>query len=192
MSLTLLLFVPVVLALLILLGWALRNPGQRRALRVEPASLEQPGPRHSIYLALVRQALSPKDIEFLATQGSPSLAQRVHKERRKVALAYLEELRKDFQRLLRLARVVASLSPEVGAGQEFERVRLSFRFSCRLQFIRVGLYSGLLVLPQLDGLSQMVSELAVRMEAALKELGERAIMAAKLASSPDQGGVDIA
>jgi hypothetical protein len=188
---TFILFVSIVVALLILLAWALRNPEQRKTLKIEPASLEQAGPRHSTYLSLIRQALSPTDLEFLATRGSPGLARRARKERRRVALSYLDELRNDFQRLLRLARVVASLSPEVGAAQEFERLRLSFRFSCRYQMVRVGLYSGLLVLPQLSGLSQMVSELAVRMETAMKELGERAILAAKLASSPDQRGVDI-
>ena len=192
MNITFILFVSIVVALLILLVWALRNPAQRGSLKVEPASLEQPRPRHATYLPLIRQALSPTDIEFLATRGSPNLARRARKERRAVALSYLDELRNDFQRLLRLARVVASLSPEVGAGQEFERVRLSLRFSCRCQMIRLELYSGFLVLPQLDGLSQMVSELAVRMEAAMKELGERAALAVKLASSSDQRGVDIA
>jgi hypothetical protein len=189
---TFILFVSIVLALLILLAWALRNPERRRASRVEPASLEQPGPRHATYLPLIRQALSPADLEFLAARGSPSLARRVRKERRRVALSYLNELRNDFQRLLRLARVIASLSPEVGAAQEWERLRLSFRFSFRYQIVRAGLYCGLLVLPQLSGLSQIVSELAFRMETAMKELGERAVLAAKLASSSDHRAVDIA
>jgi hypothetical protein len=189
---TFILFVPIVVALLILLAWALRKPEPRNALRVKPASLEQPGPRHATYLSLIRQALSPADLEFLAARGSPSLARRARKERRQVALSYLKELRNDFQRLLRLAQVIASLSPEVGAAQEWERLRLSFRFSCRYQIVRVGLYSGLLVLPQLNGLSQVVSELAFRMETAMKELGERAVLAAKLASSPDGSGVDVA
>jgi hypothetical protein len=40
-------------------------------------------------------------------------------------------------------------------------------------------------------LSHMVSELAVRMESSLKELGERAALAAKT-SSLDGGGVGVA
>jgi hypothetical protein len=191
-NLTFILFFLIVAALLALLAWALRNPTKRMQLGVASASLEQTGRRHATYLPLIRQALSPADLEFLAARGSPRLARRARKERRRVALSYLGELRSDFQRLLRLARVVASLSPEVGAAQELERVRLSFRFSCRCQMVRAALYSGLLVLPQLSGLSQMVSELAVRMETAMKELGERAALAAKLASSPDGRGVDIA
>jgi hypothetical protein len=191
-NLTFIFFVPIVVALLILLVWALRKPESRNAWKVEPGSLEQPRPRHATYLSLIRQALSPADLEFLAARGSPVLARRVRKERRRVALSYLKELRNDFQRLLRLAQVIASLSPEVGAAQEWERLRLSLRFSFRYQIVWAGLYSGLLVLPQLSGLSQLVSELAFRMETAMKELGERAVLAAKLASSSDGSGVDIA
>lgn len=193
MIFTLFVYAGIVFVLLLLLVWTLRTPRKPPARKYDPASLEQTGRRHATYLALLRQALSRADIEFLAVRGSAQLALRVRKERRKVALLYLAQLRDDFQRLLRLARVVASLSPEVGAAQEFERFRLSLHFSCRYQIVRAGLYSGLLVLPQLSGLSQVVSELAVRMESAMKDLGERAALAAKLASSaPDERGVDIA
>jgi hypothetical protein len=132
------------------------------------------------------------DFGFLASHGSPTLLRRARKERRHVALAYLAALHDDFQRLLRLAQVVALLSPDVGAAQEFERARLSAQFSLRYQMVRAGLYAGLLSLPRLDALSHMVSELASRMEMALKELGERAALAAKAASPLDGRSVDIA
>jgi hypothetical protein len=184
-------FFPIVAALLILLLWALRSPSKRKALSVDPASLEQAGRRHATYLPLIRQALSPSDFAFLASRGSPELARRASKERRRIALSYLAELRDDFQRLLRLARVVAALSPKVGAAQEWERLILSLEFSWRYQMVRAGLYSDLLALPKLNALSLMVSELAVRMEAAMKELGERAAMGAQLTSTLDRRGVDI-
>jgi argininosuccinate lyase len=44
-------------------------------------------------------------------------------------------------------------------------------------------------LPQLDGLGDMVSGLSVRMEEAMKELGERAALAAELASSLNRRGL---
>ena len=77
-------------------------------------------------------------------------------------------------------------------GPISERARLSAQFSLRYQMVRAGLYDGLLSLPRLDALSHMVSELAVRMETAMKELGERAALAAKLASSLDGRNVDVA
>jgi hypothetical protein len=57
--------------------------------------------------------------------------------------------------------------------------------------VLLGLNAGLLLFPQLCGLSQMVSELAVRMELAMKELGQRAAVAAELASTLDRRGLDV-
>src|ERR1700730_7297861 len=185
-------FFLIVAALLIVLLWALRSPKKRKALSVDLTCLEQTGRRHATYLPLIRQALSPADFLFLSSRGSPELARRASKERRRIALSYLAELRDDFHRLLRLARVVAALSPEVGAVQELERLRLGLEFSWRYQMVRAGLYSDLRAFPRLNELSLMVSNLAVRMEAAMKELGERAAIAAELTSALDRRGVDIA
>jgi hypothetical protein len=110
----------------------------------------------------------------------------LRKERRHIAVIYLPTIQDDFSRLLRLARVIAVLSPRVRTVQEWERLRLSIQFYLRYEVVRLALAIGGAPLPQLSGLSQMVSELAVRMETAMKELGERAALAAELASSLDQ------
>jgi hypothetical protein len=136
--------------------------------------------------------MSEEDFEFLAARGPVRLVRRAHKERQRIALLYLADLRADFQRLLRLAKVIAVLSPEVAASHEFERLRLSIRFSWRYHMVLLGLHSSLLLLPQLNGLSQIVSELAFRMESAMKELGERAAVAAELASTLNRRGLDVA
>jgi hypothetical protein len=130
-------------------------------------------------------------MEFLARRGSPQIVRRVRRERRNVALLYLTQLREDFQRLLRLARAVAALSPAVGSRQELERLWLSLEFSWRYRMIRAGFYYGLLPVPQLNSLSHMVSQLAVQMETSMKELGERAAMAVQMASTLDGNGMDV-
>jgi hypothetical protein len=183
-------FVPIVAVLLLLLAWAVRTPHRDLRRRFDLASLEESGRRHATYFALIRQASSPADIKFLIQKGSPEIARRVRKDRRRIALLYLSQLRDDFQRLLRVARAVAALSPKVGTRQELERFWLSLEFSWRYQMIRTGFYYGFLPVPQLNTLSHMVSDLAVRMETSMKELGERAAMAAKIASSFDGSGVD--
>ena len=73
------------------------------------------------------------------------------------------------------------LSPELVAVQEFERIRLTATFTFRYGLIRIKLLAGLAPVPQLDGLSCLISGLSVRMETAMKELGERAALAAELA-----------
>ena len=191
MNSTLLLFFGIVAVLLVLLGWALRTPRKRSVHQFDLASLEQSGRRHATYFAPIQQALSPADIEFLSSRGSPRIARRVKKERRRVLFVYLRALRNDFRCLLHLARALAVVSPEVGTAQELERLRLAALFSCRYQIVLLTLRAGWLAPPQVGGLSQVVSELAVQMEVAIKELGERAMLAGKLGSSLNGGGLDI-
>jgi hypothetical protein len=153
--------------------------------------LEQRGQRHTNHLPQIRQALAPEDYEFLSKQAPGDVLRRVRRERRGAVLAYLAALRGDFQSLLHMARVIAVLSPQVIALQEFERLRLTAQFAWRYELIRWKLLMGLAPTTQLAGLSDLVSGLSVRMEAALKELGERAAAAAELASSIDRRGLDV-
>jgi hypothetical protein len=189
---TLFIFVAVIM-LLALLFLALGGPRRDRQAGVSSIGpIEEPARPHATYFGVIRQAMSEEDFNFLATRGSLCLVRRTHKERQRIAMLYLRDLRDDFQRLLRLARVIAVLSPEVAASHEFERLRLIIRFSWRYRMVWLGLYAGLLFLPQLSGLSVMVSELAFRMEGAMKELGERAAVAAELASTLNGRGLDVA
>lgn len=179
--------------LVMLLAWAVRSPrddSRTGATCLEP--IEEPARQHATYFGLIRQAMSHEDFEFLAARGPFHLVRRTHQERRRIALLYLENLRTDFQRLLRLAKIIAVLSPEIAASYEFERLRLTIRFGWRYRIVLLGLYAGHLLMPQLSGLSQVVSELAFRMESAMHELGERATVAAELASTLNRSRLDTA
>jgi len=179
-------YIAAVALLLILLLWALRAPRQKTTgARDESALFGQSGRHHATYLPLIRQMLSPGDLVFVAARGFPELFHHVRKERRRVALSYLTALREDFAGLLRLAAVVAAMSPDLAPAQETERMWLNVQFECRYQMLRIALYMGVYPQRRLDALSSVVSELAVRMETAISEFGERATMAAKLASSLD-------
>ena len=191
MSVTFLLLIAFAVLMLLLLVWVLRDPRKQAKPDSDPESSEEFGQRHVGYFSQVRQALAAEDFAFLASRGSPQLARRIRGERRKIALAYLACLRGDFLRLWRLARVIASMSPEVGVGQELARLRLGLIFSFRYEMIRVKIVFGLSPLPDLGSLSDVVSRLSIRLETAMKNLGERAALAAKLSSSLDNGqGLD--
>lgn len=151
---------------------------------------EEYGCRHVTYFPQVRQALAAEDFDFLASRGFRGLARKLHKERRKIALAYLSCLHDDFLRLWRLGRVVASMSSQVGMAQEFARLRLGLVFSLRYELIRIQFLCGFAPLPGLGFLSEAVSRQAIRLETAMNELGERAALAAKLASTLDRRGLD--
>jgi hypothetical protein len=190
-SLTLLFFFGIVAGLLLLLAWALRGPRAQTKPGAISQAFDRSGKLHVNHLPQIRQALETEDYKFLGEKGGSALQRRVQRERRDVALAYLSALRLEFEDLLRMARIIAKLSPEIVALQEFERLRLTAKFMWRYEMIRVKLRVGFVSLPQLDALGNMISGLSVRLEAAIKELGERAALAAELASPPDRRGVGL-
>lgn len=183
MSFTLLLIIGIGIGLLLVLAWVLRGPSNRMGPTADAGTFEETDRNHITYFPQVQQALAKDDYVFLTSKGSTKLTRRVRRERRKIALAYLAFLRQDFQKLLQQAKIIARLSPKLAAGHEFERVRLSAKFSIRYQMIRMKLLLGLSPLPEMGSLSQVVSGLTIRLEAAMRELGERAALASELASS---------
>ena len=189
MSLSAYAFFGLVGILLLLFVWAARKSGkQERTAR----ALEECGRGHVGHLPQIRQALAEADSLYISEKASAFAVRRVRQERRRVALAYLSAVREDFQSLLRMAKVIARLSPEVVALHEFERVRLTIAFAWHYQMVRLQLRAGLMPVPGLDGLSDLVSGLSVRMETAMNELGERAALAAEMASSLDGRGPRVA
>ena len=177
--------------LLVVLVWVLRDPRKLNKPDDDLASNEEWGQRHVAYFPQVRQAIDRKDFEFLALRGLPKLTKRVRKERRRIALAYLACIRADFLKLWRLARVIAAMSPQVGAAEEFARLRMGLAFSLRYEIIRIKFFFGIAPLPELGSLSEVVSRLSVRLETAMKSLGESAALASKLTSSLHDGsGLD--
>jgi hypothetical protein len=177
-----------ILALVLLLWWSLRGkPGQRAA----PRQVEERATSHVQYIPQVQQAFSSEDYHFLLRRGGPNLARGTERERRKVATAFLVALRGEFKQLLRLARVIAALSPEVAPLQEAERLRLAIAFECRWQLMRAEVRLGATPLRELRGLSDAVSRLSVQMETAMKELGERAALATEMMSAVEGRDVHL-
>jgi hypothetical protein len=89
-----------------------------------------------------------------------------------------------------LARVIASMSQQLGMTQELQRLQLGLMFSWRYEMIRIQFLLGFAPLPEMSALSEVISSLSVRLETAMKDIGERAALAAKLASSLDGRGVN--
>jgi hypothetical protein len=189
-SFPLLLLFGFAVLLLVLLGWVLRAPTRLAKSPADPVLADEADRRNVTYFPQVKQALATDDFAFLASRGLPLLARRVRKERRRIALAYLESLRNDFLKLWGLARVIASLSPEVGVAQEVARLRLGLTFALRYEMVRITFLLGLAPLPALGSLSEVVGRLAIRLEATMRDLGERSALAAQLASSLDRRGLD--
>ena len=110
----------------------------------------------------------------------------MRRERKQVALGYLAALREELVRLLRTAKIIASLSPKVAPKQELERVLLAANFLWRYRLIRLSVWAGFAPLPQINDLGNLLSGYSVHLEEAMKEMGERAAMVAEMVSSPDR------
>lgn len=175
--------------LLLLLIWSLRKPRRSAAAQRGMSLPDECGSRHTSYLPQIQQALAVADYDYVSQRGSRELFRRFRKERRRTTLAYLAGLREDFQNLLGLARIIAVLSPEVAALQEFEKLRLTCQFRWRFEWLRLEIWLGHARLVDVSNLANVVSGLSVRMQKAIKELGERAALASKLGSSLDGRGV---
>jgi hypothetical protein len=191
LNLALILLVGFVAALLLSLAWALRGPGKLTKSGTGSNALEANDRPHVSFLPHIRQALDISDYEFLAEKSTPMVQRRVRRERQDVALVYLSALRLEFQDLLRMARIIAGLSPEIVVVQEFERLRLTVKFMWRYELIRMKLRLGFAPLQQLDRLGNLISGLGVRLEIAVKELGERAALVAESTSPRDRRGMGL-
>ena len=174
MSWTVLSFVVLVGLLLAILAWSLRESPEDSPARMKLV-LGTGSPVHNaLYYPQVRQAFSEEDLNYLQERGSPQLARRARAERRRVALEYVKAIHQDFRSLLQIARVLATLSPKVVAGQEAERFRLAVEFELRYHFVRLMLLAGISPQWQLLKIVQTVGTLSARLDAAILEMGERA------------------
>jgi len=161
----------LIACLLTLLVWAAGN----RAAAPKPMQSEigklSLACKHVVNLPQIRQALAPADFSYLAKKSGPRTAQRVDKERRRIALRYLCGLREDFEQLMHAAQVVASLSPEVEAKEEWKRLRLGVEFRIKYQLARAKFALGAPGFPGLERLAQLVSSLAMDLERAVAGIG---------------------
>jgi hypothetical protein len=183
-------FLAIVGILLVLFVWSLRRPKKFVPSPELPFPMTQDLQSSPVsHLPQVRRALAPADFEFASKRIPRDSLRQMRRERRQVTLAYLSALRAEMDQLLRTARVIAALSPEVAAGQELERVLLMVNFLWRYRMIRMTVWAGFAPLPQLSDLSNLLSGYSVRLEEAMKEMGERAALVAEMVSSPDRGRI---
>jgi len=105
-------------------------------------NLESLQARNARHFPQVRLALSPADEEFISRRLPPHSAARVRRERRRVLLHYTRGIAEDFAHLDRMARMIASLSPNVRRRDEWERLVLEVRFRVTYRLAVLRLTAG--------------------------------------------------
>jgi hypothetical protein len=178
MSLPVILLVLFAILLVVLLSWALRPSahGPRPALDTFEALLQS---RHSSRMSHILQALQPQDTEYLRSVGQVVLMQTIRRQRRVIALNYLQQLQEEFELLLEISRVLAVMSPEVIAMEEMERWKLSLAFAANCAFLKWKLRLGLQPFSGFALLSDMATSFAHSLEAATARIAESTVRSAE-------------
>jgi hypothetical protein len=172
-GLFLILFVLGLLGVLALAG----RPARPGSFSMEATLATLSSPTHTSHLSPVLQALRAEDAQFLTTLGRPELAERLVKQRKKVALMYLQALQDEFECLLAAAKTLAVMSPQLLPMEEFERLKLSIRFALLCFYVRLKLRFGLPYQGGFDMLSHMAVRITMALEGATTGAVERAAAA---------------
>jgi len=140
-------FVMCGMAALIGAAYALLHPLHAEAnlgpkARANPETLTI---RHCQHFAQMRRTIDAADFEFVLLHLPAARCRQLRQERRKVLRKYLDGIADDFARLDQLARIVASLSPEIDKGQELQRIQaeVAFRVYYRVAAFRLWTGSGI-------------------------------------------------
>lgn len=187
MSWSILILVIFALALAGMLLLALRSP-KRRMHSVDELLAAIDGPRQLNRMPQISQALEAEDLEFLRERGRTELAERIGRERKKIALSYLDCLQEDFETLLEASRFLAAISPKAEAMKELDRLKLGIRFRVCSVYMRWSLRLGLEPWLALEALSRMAGRVAHQLELSVAQVGELAALAAPLDSLLDERG----
>ncbi len=188
MNLMLVSFIAAAVILVGLLLWAIR-PAEIKFRSTEEVFETLSAPRHYYRLPQILQALQTKDTEFLRERGHPELCERVRAERKGIALEFVSLLEKDYQTLIEASRVLAAMTPEVVAADEWQRFRLSLGFAWGCRLLRFRLRTSLRPWNGFARLSERAGQLSYRLELATTQIGERAAIASELPSLlEDRGG----
>ena len=176
MNLPLLLFIAFAVTLVVLLAWAVRPP-KKIALSIDQVFDAVSERRHYARLPQILQALRPEDAGFLRGTGHQQLATQLSRDRKRIALQYLNYLQDEYHLLLEVSRILAKISPQVSTLDEFQRFRLSLRFVLCCRFLRWRLLLGLPPWDAFGILSDMEGDITLQLEMATARIGERAAIA---------------
>jgi|HubBroStandDraft_6_1064221.scaffolds.fasta_scaffold616445_2 hypothetical protein len=178
MNIALLTFIAIALVLILLLAWAVRPP-KKVHLTVDDVFNALSEKRHYARLPQILQSLRYEDTDFLYARGHDEIADRLRRQRKRIALRYLNYLEDEYQLLLEASRILARIAPEVSPMDELQRFRLNVRFLFCCRYLRWRLRFGLQPWDIFGVLSDMEGDMTLWLEAAATRIGERAAFASE-------------
>jgi len=168
-----LMFMLAVALLLTLLWLLLGNRGPKTDAALAALEIRKFLPVHCRHFPQVQHALRSKDEEFILRRAPRQLVKRWRAERRQVVQLYIRGLAQDFRGLEQLARLIATLSPELEKKQEWEWLWLGiqFRMLYHLTLLRFALHTR--PSDELVRLTELLTGLAAGLEHSIDLLTPR-------------------
>jgi hypothetical protein len=185
MTPSLILFIAVAVALVLVLAWAARPP-KSKILNVQEVFRILAEQRHYVRLPQILQALQEEDTEYLRQRGHAVLLNQVRRERKQIAIRYLDYLEEEFQVLIEASRILVKLAPQLTTLRELDRLKKNLQFAWCCKYLRLRLRLGMQPWDAFNTISDMAGAMTLQLEAAMAQLGEKAM--AGEGSLPLKGG----
>jgi hypothetical protein len=186
MTPSLILFIAVAVALVLVLAWVARPP-KSKILNVEEVFRILAEERHYARLPQILQALQEEDTEYLRQRGHAVLVNHVRRERKQIVIRYLDYLEEEFRVLIEASRILAKLAPQLTTLRELDRLKKNLQFAWCCKYLRLRLRLGMQPWDAFNTISDMAGAMTLQLEAAMAQLGEKAMAGGSL-SLPLKGG----
>jgi hypothetical protein len=185
MTLTLILFIVFAVVLILILWWA-ASPSRSAPLTPDEVLERLSEERHYARMPQILQCLREEDTNFIGERGHKALLTRMRAERQSIALRYLSYLEDEYRVLQECFRILATMSPELPARREFERLQQNLKFTWNCTYLRWRIRLGMQPWDLFGTLGDMAGTLTLQLEAATARLGEQALLSGETNLVADQ------
>ena len=166
-----LLFAYLIPFLLLGMAWIFGRPLTQETSLNPGETIEDLFPLHTQYFPQLRQSLDSADARYIRRRVSKEEERLWSADRKQIVRDYLTGLAGDFARVLHLASIQDSLSPNLSRRDAVKRYWLAMRFRFLYRVISVWMSAGgPKVLRQIACLTGYVGSLSALEEAAMRRL----------------------
>ncbi|MHB8412874.1 MAG: hypothetical protein ACYDDI_13140 [Candidatus Acidiferrales bacterium] len=161
------------LAILLALFWLLfGSPAAGTPASLDARDVEEFLPANCRHFPQIRQMLETEDHQFIRRRAPRHIEVEWRGERRRILGQYLKGLGQDFVRLERLARLIATISPEIRRAQEWEWMWLGIRFRILYRSVELKIALGSFSADDIARLTDPIAGLAAELESRMSLIAE--------------------
>ena len=159
--------------IVVTLFWLLfGSPAPETPASLDARDAEEFLPANCRHFPQIRQMLETEDHQFMRRRAPRHIEREWRGERRRILGQYVKGLGQDFSRLERLARLIATLSPEIRKSQEWEWMWLGVRFRLLYRSVELKIALGSFSAKDIARLTDPIAGLAAELESRMARIAE--------------------